>query len=220
MVDPVGGFSHGGDDHGGYGFSFDASFIGAVPLKCHRQFVEVGVTGVTGLLRVCPQTGGVGAWSTWCMNKTQIHPSSKDAALHSLGVVSAKKRKALAGQVEFVQVRPGRQIVAQGRLCPTVVVGVAGAALATRGDGNVAQLESSFVVDSWATDSQGVATVTVVAVEPTTLVLIDRRRRAAVFAAIPALAAISAETYNALEQSKTPVIDLTEVTPQPQLINS
>ena len=154
------------------------------------------------------------------MENTQTHPSTKDAALHSLGVVSAKKRKALAGQVEFVRVRPGRQIIAQGRLAPTVVVGVAGAALVTSSDGKVAELESTFVVDSWATNGQGVATVTVVAVEPTTLVLIDCRRRDAVFAEIPALAGISAATYDEVESNKASLIDLTEANSQPQLINS
>ena len=170
-------------------------------------------------MRDRPQTDRVDRWSTTYMNQTQIHPSTKDAALQNLGVVSAKKRKALAGQVEFVMVRAGRQVLAQGRHATSVAIGVAGAALATTGDGNVAHLQAPFVIDSWAADDRGVATVTVVAEVATTLVLIDRRRRDSVFAEIPALASISSATHDQLERSKTTLIDLTEATPQPQLVN-
>lgn len=144
------------------------------------------------------------------------YPSTKDAALHELGVVSEKNRKALASQVEFVQVRTGRQLLARGRFAPSVVIGVAGAALVTNGDGHVARLEAPFVIDTWVADDRRISETTVVADTPTTLVLVDWRNRDSVFANVPALAQLSHQTKDALEQSKKQHIDLTEESPQLQ----
>jgi hypothetical protein len=149
------------------------------------------------------------------MQNKDTYSSTKDAALRAVGVVSEKQRKALATEVEFVRVRAGRQLLTRGGFAPTVVIGVAGAVLVTKGDGHVAKLEAPFVIDSWAADERRVADLTVVANEATSLLLIDWSRRESVFAEASELRKLSAHTFDELEASSEKIILRTEEAPQP-----
>lgn len=153
------------------------------------------------------------------MQNKHIHPSTKDAALQAVGVVSEKQRKALASDVEFVRVRAGRQLLTRGGFAPTMVVGVAGAVLVTKGDGHVAKLEAPFVIDTWAADDRRVADLTVVANEASSLLLVDWNRRDSVFAEISTIAKLSKMTQGELELAQKQPIDLIQESPQPQPAN-
>jgi hypothetical protein len=152
------------------------------------------------------------------MDQTQTRLTTKDSALQVLGVVSKKRRKELAGQIELVTVRAGRQLVTRDTFAPTVIVGVAGAVLITTGDGHVAEVQAPFVIDSWAADDRRISNVTVVSSTPASLVLVDWRYQQSVYSKAPELTSMAAQTCAELANSKQ-VIDLNEASSQAQLVN-
>lgn len=152
------------------------------------------------------------------MNNTHAHPTTKDSALQVLGVVSKKCRKELAGQIELVTVRAGRQLVARHSFAPTAIVGVAGTVMITTGDGHVAEVTAPFVIDSWSADDRRISNVTVVSSTLASVVLVDWRDQQSVYSKAPELTSLAAQTCAELANSKQ-VVDLTVSSPQAQLVN-